>query len=251
MLGIGIGTRSRTGRLGTRPAEINSLSKWFGLPGWFFPLPSSRRLWQHFRVGISLRQFEQMKERLDGAPSGRAARSVAPAPDAAKVPAVILGVDPSLRGTGYGVIAPGKPCPATLAHGTIVCPAAWERSRCLAKISDTLRAVIAEHHPTVCIIEGLFFAQNIKTAIIMGEARGAALAVIAEAGLDIYEIATRKVKQAIVGYGAAQKSAVATMVQRMLNLPQPPAPDAADALALALTHAREASRYQLTPLKKI
>ena len=79
----------------------------------------------------------------------------------------------------------------------------------------------------------------------MGEARGAALAVVAEAGLEIFEIATRKVKQAIVGYGAAQKSAVAKMVQRMLNLPKPPAPDAADALALALAHAQENSRYDL------
>ena len=64
----------------------------------------------------------------------------------------------------------------------------------------------------------------------MGEARGAALAAIAEAGLEIYELAPRKVKQAIVGYGAAQKLAVAKMVQRLLNLPEPPAPDAADAL---------------------
>ena len=85
----------------------------------------------------------------------------------------------------------------------------------------------------------------------MGEARGAALAAIAEAGLEIYEIATRKVKQAIVGYGAAQKSAVAKMVQRLLNLPKPPAPDAADALALALAHAQENCRYNLTPLKRI
>ncbi|HEX7576946.1 MAG TPA: crossover junction endodeoxyribonuclease RuvC, partial [Verrucomicrobiae bacterium] len=69
--------------------------------------------------------------------------------------------------------------------------------------------------------------------------------------LEIYEIATRKVKLAIVGYGAAQKSAVAKMVQRLLNLSKPPAPDAADALALALTHAQENSRYNLSPLKKI
>ena len=135
--------------------------------------------------------------------------------------------------------------------GTITCPASWERSRCLVKISDTLRTVILEHQPTVCVIEGIFYVQNLKTALIMGEARGAALAVIAGAGLDIYELATRKVKQAIVGYGAAQKSAVANMVQRMLNLAELPDPDAADALALALTHAREASRYQLKPLKKI
>ena len=164
---------------------------------------------------------------------------------------VILGVDPSLRGTGYGIIRLGKPHPVALAHGTISCPAGWERSRCLAKISQTLRDVLKQHQPTICVVEGIFYVQNLKTAIIMGEARGAAMATIAEAGLEIYELATRKVKQAIVGYGAAQKIAVAKMVQRMLHLAELPAPDAADALALALTHARENSRYNLSPLKKI
>ena len=164
---------------------------------------------------------------------------------------IILGVDPSLRGTGYGVIRLAKTHPVALAHGTISCPAGWERSRCLAKISQTLRDVLKQHQPAVCVVEGLFYAQNLQTAIIMGEARGAALATVAEAGLEIYEIATRKVKQAIVGYGAAQKSAVAKMVQRLLDLPKPPAPDAADALALALAHAQENSRYNLSPLKKI
>ncbi len=164
---------------------------------------------------------------------------------------VILGVDPSLRGTGYGTIRLGKPYPRTLTHGTISCPAGWEHSRCLVKISQTLRDIIRQHHPTVCVIEGLFYAQNLQTALTMGEARGAALMAIAEAGLEIYEIAPRKVKQAIVGYGAAQKPAVAKMVQRLLNLPEPPAPDAADALALALTHAQENGRYTLNPLKRI
>ena len=193
-----------------------------------------------------------MKERLGGAPAARTgAKAPATVGAPVRTPAVILGVDPSLRGTGYGIIVPGKPHPRTLAMGTITCPASWERSRCLVKISDALRGVIQEHQPTVCVIEGIFFVQNLKTALIMGEASGAAMAVIAEAGLDIYELATRKVKQAIVGYGAAQKSAVATMVQRMLNLAELPDPDAADALALALTHAREASRYQFKPLKKI
>jgi crossover junction endodeoxyribonuclease RuvC len=107
------------------------------------------------------------------------------------------------------------------------------------------------HKPTVCVIEGLFFAQNLQTALIMGEARGAAMSVIAEAGLDIFEIAPRKVKQAIVGYGAAQKIAVAKMVQRRLHLSEPPAPDAADALALALAHAQENGRYSLSAPKKI
>jgi crossover junction endodeoxyribonuclease RuvC len=211
-----------------------------------------RRRWQSFQVGISLRQFEQMKERLGGpAPRGKSASVFFIPPTAARGPQTILGVDPSLRGTGYGVIRLAKPFPETLAHGTISCPATWPSSRCLARISQVLGDVLREHQPTVCAIEGLFFAQNLKTAIVMGAARGAAMAVIAGAGLDIFEIAPRKVKLAIVGYGAARKLAVAKMVQRLLNLSQPPAPDAADALALALAHAQENSRPGLNPLKKI
>jgi len=217
-----------------------------------FLLLQPRRRWQHRRVGITRRQFEQMQHRVGGV-STRAALPVLESNlrPAANSNSVIIGVDPSLRGTGYGVIRLAKPHPLALAHGTISCPAGWERSRCLAKISQTLREVLKQHQPTICVVEGIFYVQNLQTAIIMGEARGAALATVAEAGLDIYEIATRKVKLAIVGYGAAQKSAVAKMVQRMLNLPKPPAPDAADALALALTHARENSRYNLTPPKRI
>jgi len=190
-----------------------------------------------------------MKNRV----AGKTSREFFPpvARQSPRIMQTILGVDPSLRGTGYGVIRTGKPNPVALAQGTISCPKDWERSRCLAKILQTLREEIEKHHPTICVIEGLFFAQNLQTALIMGEARGAAMATIAEAGIEIFEIAPRKVKQAIVGYGAAQKSAVAKMVQRLLNLPKPPAPDAADALALALTHARENSRYNLTPPKKI
>ncbi len=160
-------------------------------------------------------------------------------------------MDPSLRGTGYGVIRAAKPQPLTLAQGTIHCPTGWERSRCLAKIHETLHDVIREHQPTVCVIEGLFFAQNLQTALIMGEARGAALVAVATAGLEIYEVAPRKVKQAIVGYGAAQKLAVAKMVQRMLQLPELPDPDAADALALALTHLLNANRFALAGAKRV
>lgn len=193
-----------------------------------------------------------MQERLNGKKTRSPALS---APSithhASRITQTILGIDPSLRGTGFGVIRTGAAQPVVLAQGTIACPKDWARSRCLAKISQTLRDVLQEHQPTVCAVEGLFFAQNLKTAIIMGEARGAAMAVIAEAGLDIYEIATRKVKQAIVGYGAAQKLAVAKMVQRMLNLAELPEPDAADALALALVHAQEKSRLGLTAPKKI
>lgn len=200
-------------------------------------------------MGISLRHFEQMKERV----AGRTPRAVfltpRPVPDG--LGQIVLGVDPSLRGTGFGIIQTANPHPLTLSYGTISCPSGWARSRCLAKISVTLREEVRKHRPVVCVVEGLFYAQNLQTALIMGEARGAALAAIAETGIDIYEIAPRKVKQAVVGYGAAQKSAVAKMVQRLLALPKLPAPDAADALALALAHARENSKYNLSPPKKI
>jgi crossover junction endodeoxyribonuclease RuvC len=203
------------------------------------------------RVGISLQQFKQMKDRLNGQGAASAASVETPVGRRDVAGQVVLGVDPSLRGTGFGVIRTAKPHPETLAHGTIVCPDAWEHSRCLLKIAETLREVIKQHRPTVCVIEGLFFAQNLKTALVMGQARGAALTVLAEGGLEIYELAPRKVKQAIVGYGAAQKIAVAKMVQRMLQLAELPAPDAADALALALTHALENGRYSVNPPKRI
>lgn len=164
---------------------------------------------------------------------------------------VILGIDPSLRGTGFGVIAAGKPHPIALGFGTVRCPANWERSRCLVLIAETLQAEIEKHAPTACAIEGLFFAQNLQTALIMGEARGASLLAAAQAGLEIFEIAPRKVKQAIVGYGAAQKLAIAKMVQRMLQLKEMPEPDAADALALALALAQETSRFNLAPPKRV
>lgn len=200
-------------------------------------------------MGISAKQFAELTERS----RQRARRDEAPPPPPKTrlVGTVIIGVDPSLRGTGYGVIRVGRERHEVLAEGTLKCPPAWEHSRCLLAIATGLRDVIDKTRPTVCAVEGVFFAQNLKTAIIMGAARGAALVALAEGGVEIYEIATRKVKQAIVGYGGAQKSAVARMVQRMLDLPAPPAPDAADALALALTYAHEHGRPQLRPRKKI
>ena len=202
-------------------------------------------------MGITPLQFKEMQDRLR--PSRRtAAPAVEPtAPLRAQTCSIILGVDPSLHGTGYGVIRVGKPFHQSLAHGTISCPSSWGHSRCLVKIVQRLREVLDSFRPEVCIVEGLFYAQNLQTALTMGEARGAALATIAEAGLDIYEIAPRKVKQSIVGYGAAQKIAVAKMVQRMLRLTETPAPDAADALALALTHAQQNGRYSLAVPRKL
>jgi crossover junction endodeoxyribonuclease RuvC len=192
-----------------------------------------------------------MKARLDGKPAGGPDPAPVMARRAAGVERIILGIDPSLRGTGYGIIRASRSQFVALAQGTVVCPKDWDRSRCLARISQTIRDLLLEHGPEVCAVEGLFFAQNLKTAIIMGEARGAALAAVAESGLEIYEIATRKVKQAIVGYGGAQKIAVAKMVQRLLGLTELPAPDAADALALALAFAQEQARFGLRGPQRI
>jgi crossover junction endodeoxyribonuclease RuvC len=202
-------------------------------------------------VGVSLKEFEAMRDRVQGNRSTAAPVLSASVVSAAAAHAVILGIDPSLRGTGYGVIRLGRSEPTALIHGVAYCPAGWERSRCLVRIATTLRDVIRQFQPTACAVEGLFYAQNLQTALIMGEARGAALVAAAEAGLTIVEIAPRKVKQAIVGYGAAQKLAVAKMVQRLLRLPELPTPDAADALALALVLAQEQRRYSLNPLKRI
>jgi crossover junction endodeoxyribonuclease RuvC len=200
----------------------------------------------NFAVGITLRQFEQLQNR-----SRKTTAAVEPALRAIAAHSVILGIDPSLRGTGYGVLRMEGRQPKALGHGTVRCAGGWSRSRCLAEISRTIRLQIEALRPTACVLEGLFYAQNIQTALIMGEARGASLVAAAEAGLEIFEIAPRKVKQAIVGYGAAQKLAVAKMVQRMLNLSEPPAADAADALALALAYAQTLSRYSFDSVKRI
>lgn len=202
-------------------------------------------------VGITAQQFAQLKKRLHGASRLAAPVFESNARTAGSIHQTILGIDPSLRSTGYGIIRLAKPFPQVLVQGTIPCPPAWEHSRCLVKIAQTLRDVLKRHSPTACVIEGIFFVQNLQTAITMGTARGASLVTVGEAGLEVYEIATRKVKQAIVGYGAAQKLAVAKMVQRLLRLPELPAPDAADALALALTYAQENGRFSLSPPRRI
>lgn len=200
-------------------------------------------------MGISPQQLAAIEDRL----RGRKVRAspAPPVPAGPRSPEVLLGIDPSLRGTGYGVLLLERGQPRAKACGTIKCPPQWEGSRCLATIAQTIRDVIKEHAPTVCVVEGLFYAQNMRTALIMGQARGAALAAVAEAGLEIYELAPRRVKQAVVGYGAASKTAVARMIQRQLNLATTPEPDAADALAVALAYTQGLGKLALAPLKRI
>lgn len=168
-----------------------------------------------------------------------------------EAPVVILGIDPALRRTGFGVIRALKQSLVCVESGTIQCPAKWHHSQCLLAISNTLDEVIRRTAPEVCVVEGLFFAKNLKTALIMGQARGACMVSAGRAGLPVYEIAARKVKQAIVGYGGAQKIAVAKMVERLLSLDHTPRPDAADALALALAFALESQSPLAKPIGRI
>lgn len=202
-------------------------------------------------MGLSPAQFRQLEARL--AKPRRAASPALPVPadGAATRHAVVLGLDPSLRGTGFGVVRAGRGAPRALEFGHVACPAGWSRTRCLVAIAARLREVIRLHAPTACAIEGLFFAQNLQTALILGEARGVALLAAAEAGLEICEIAPRKMKLAIVGFGGAHKDAVGRMVQRLLGLAEPPQADAADALALALTFVQESGRFPLSTPKRL
>ena len=137
-----------------------------------------------------MRQFEQMKVRLGGKTPRAAARLRHLAPEAKRnhsssvAQQIILGVDPSLRGTGYGVIKLAKPFPETLAHGTISCPGLGNARAALQKFPGHCAKCCANISRLSVSIEGLFFAQNLQTAIIMGEARGAAMAAMAEAGME-------------------------------------------------------------------
>ena len=199
-------------------------------------------------MGITAKQFDELQRRMARGASGDTA--ALPGMGVPKV-RVILGLDPSLRGTGWGVVQVDGTRLSALGHGTIRCPSSWLRTRCLARINETLRDVLKAHPAEVVAVEGLFHAQNLRTALTMGEARGAAMAAVAMAGLAVYEMAPRKVKLAVAGHGGSGKAGVARMVQRLLALEEVPAPDAADALAVAIAYMNEAGRLSTNPPRRV
>lgn len=149
----------------------------------------------------------------------------------------ILGIDPSLRGTGWGVIAADGDRLGGIAWGVLRNPPSRSVTACLVEIHRGLAGVLAAHRPGVAAIEALFYAQNARTALVMGQARGAALVALGGAGLEVVEYAPKRVKQGVVGVGSAGKGQVGFMVRALLGLIETPPPDAADALAVAITHA--------------
>ena len=148
----------------------------------------------------------------------------------------ILGIDTSLRSTGVGIIEVRGHDLRALAYGRIRNKPSEPHSRCLENIFNSISELIEEHQPDCAAIEGAFFAKNANTAMVLGQARGVAIAACARHQLDISEHSPRKVKLAVVGSGAAQKDQVAKMVVRLLNLTEQPQEDAADALAIAICH---------------
>jgi len=167
----------------------------------------------------------------------------------------VLAIDPALRNTGYAVLERVSPEPGkriredyrALTYGVIRNSPKLRQTGCLVEIHQRIADVIREHQPDVCAVEGAIFVQSYRTAITLGAARGAALVAAAAHGLEIYEYAPKRVKQAVVGRGAADKQQVAFMMRALLGLTETPPPDAADALAIGLAHchATESGRAQI------
>jgi crossover junction endodeoxyribonuclease RuvC len=152
--------------------------------------------------------------------------------------ALVLGIDPGTATTGYGLVrdrADGSL--ESVAYGTIQTPAGVAAHQRLSVLFHQMNEILLLHRPDSCAVEKLFFKRNISTAIAVGQARGVLMLAISEAGLDMAEYTPNEVKQAVTGYGSAGKKQVQEMVRVLLALPEIPKPDdAADALAIAITH---------------
>ncbi len=151
----------------------------------------------------------------------------------------ILGIDPGIATVGFGVIDADKSINTYVACGTITTPPGLGLSMRLDMIYNDLNELITTFSPDAISVEELFFTNNITTGISVAHGRGVILLSAYRSGVPVYEYTPMQVKQAVVGYGKAEKKQVIYMVQRMLNMKSPPKPDdAADALALAICHSR-------------
>jgi crossover junction endodeoxyribonuclease RuvC len=148
----------------------------------------------------------------------------------------VIGVDPGLYTTGVGIVARDEAeRPVAIYSGTIRPPRQSDTPARLLAIMRGIRELIAQYEPDCLAIEEAFFHKNVKSAMAIGQARGAALVAAAEANLQVLELSPRTVKQSAVGTGAAAKEQVAAMITAILRLPEPPeSSDASDALAVAL-----------------
>jgi crossover junction endodeoxyribonuclease RuvC len=163
---------------------------------------------------------------------------------------IILGIDPGIAITGYGVIDYEGNKFSTIDYGAITTEAKLAMPERLLILNKGIKDLARKYKPDAFAIEELFFNKNVKTALTVGHARGAIIVAACEEGLNIYEYTPLQVKQAVVGYGRAEKHQVQQMVKMILNLNEVPKPDdVADALAIAICHAHSSRAGELFRIK--
>jgi crossover junction endodeoxyribonuclease RuvC len=157
---------------------------------------------------------------------------------------IVLGLDPGTAATGYGVVEVAAPGATRLVEcGVVRTTASFPLEQRLSQIFDAITDLIHQHRPDAIAVETVFVAKNPRSALVLGHARGAALLAAAKAGVPVAAYAPAMVKKTVVGVGAATKLQVQMMTARLLRLRTPPAPnDAADGVAIALTHCMRGAR---------
>jgi crossover junction endodeoxyribonuclease RuvC len=157
----------------------------------------------------------------------------------------ILGLDPGSIATGYGLVERRAGHVVHVAHGTLRPPRGGALPDRLAFLHREIARIVAEHRPELAAVERIFAGRSVRAALVLGQARGVALAAIAASGIPISELSPQQVKLAVTGSGAAEKTQVQAMVRRLLALATAPPRDAADALAVALCCAHSSRLWAL------
>lgn len=148
---------------------------------------------------------------------------------------IIIGIDPGIADTGYGVIKQENGNLEVIVYGSIKTSAKINLANRLLLLKNKLSDILKKYHPQIAIVEQLFFCSNTKTALTIGQARGVIMATLAEQKIKIIELTPLQVKQGLTGYGKANKKQMQQMIKLILNLKEIPQPDdAADALAMAV-----------------
>ena len=156
----------------------------------------------------------------------------------------MLGIDPGLQRTGWGIVLQTGSKLTHVAHGTIKTKNTWASANRLDEIHSSLNEVITNWRPDIAAVEQIFVAKGADSALKLGMARGVAMQTCAGKGLDLTEISARQVKKAVTGTGAADKTQVAAMVEKLLNI-QPEGLDASDALAIAISGINMCPNYSV------